>query len=86
VSLWKVADDTTPALMYSFYEFLNQGFDAAEALRSAKLASLRDARRAHPFHWAPFVLVGGLQWTVTSESIVAGKAPATRDPDVTVPY
>jgi CHAT domain-containing protein len=60
VSLWKVADDTTPALMSSFYDFLRQGHDVAAAMRLAKLASLRDPSRAHPFHWAPFVLIGGV--------------------------
>jgi CHAT domain-containing protein len=59
VSLWKVADDATPALMSSFYEFLRQGHGVADAMRLAKLESLADPRRAHPFYWAPFVLIGG---------------------------
>lgn len=58
VSLWKVADDTTPELMSSFYRSLMDGKSAAEALRQAKLESLADPRRSHPFHWAPFVMVG----------------------------
>jgi CHAT domain-containing protein len=43
--------------MRSFYEHLS---DAAEnralALKAAMLAARR--RYPHPFHWAPFVLVG----------------------------
>jgi len=58
VSLWKVDDDTTPALMAEFYANLTRDSGAADALRAAKLASLADPRRAHPFYWAPFVLIG----------------------------
>jgi len=58
VSLWKVADDATPPLMASFYEHLNEDLGTAEALRAAKLASLDDPRRSHPFYWAPFVFIG----------------------------
>lgn len=58
VSLWKVADDATPALMADFYAGLSGDLPPARALRAAKLASLADARRAHPFYWAPFVLIG----------------------------
>jgi CHAT domain-containing protein len=62
VSLWKVPDKTTPQLMTSFYEALSKGLGAAEALRQAKLQSLRslrEPRRRHPFHWAAFVVIGG---------------------------
>lgn len=76
VSLWKVADDTTPALMSSFYGFLRQGQDPADAIRHAKLASLRDPRRAHPFHWAPFVLIGGLHRNAEGRSAEHPSAPS----------
>jgi len=58
VSLWKVADLTTPRLMASLYQALSRGLEPAAALREAKLESLRDPERAHPFHWASFVHVG----------------------------
>lgn len=58
VSNWKVQDDSTRDLMVSFYRNLRQeNLSPAAALRSAKLAFLRTPR-AHPFHWAAFVLWG----------------------------
>jgi tetratricopeptide (TPR) repeat protein len=54
VSLWVVQDDTTASLMEKYYERLRDGASPAEALRAAQLA-LKDA---HPYYWAPFVLVG----------------------------
>jgi CHAT domain-containing protein len=58
VSLWRVADASTGALMEGFYSRLVKGMAAAEAFQSAKLEML-DGTWAHPFYWAPFVLIGG---------------------------
>ncbi len=58
VNLWKVADSTSPQLMIDFYQGLSKGESAASSLRGAKLQALEDPARAHPFHWAPFVLIG----------------------------
>lgn len=58
VSLWRVRDDTAPDLMVGFYEDLDRLGDKAEALRQAKLAMIRKGEHAHPYHWAPFILVG----------------------------
>jgi len=63
VSLWPVASKQTERLMVEFYRLLRAGQPAAEALRAAKLAALNQARKArsaeaHPFYWAPFVLLG----------------------------
>ena len=61
VSLWSV-DESTAALMKIFYQNLKDGMTKAEALRQAKLKLLRTRENgvsfAHPFLWAPFVLVG----------------------------
>lgn len=67
VSLWSVNDASSAILMESFYSNLLGGLDAAGALRNAKL-SLRQVATtdrhgqsvslAHPFFWAPFVLLG----------------------------
>ena len=57
-SLWPVADDATRLLMDSFYRALQGGASKVEALRSAQLEVLADPRFAHPFYWAPFILVG----------------------------
>ncbi|HYG60988.1 MAG TPA: CHAT domain-containing protein, partial [Thermoanaerobaculia bacterium] len=63
VSLWPVADDSaTPDLMVSFYRRLDRSRDAArrkaEALQAAKLDLIREKQYAHPYYWAPFILVG----------------------------
>ena len=64
-SLWAVNDASTADLMIEFYRRLNQENDRAEALRAAKLYVLADPERAHPFHWAPFVLIGETGRSVT---------------------
>jgi CHAT domain-containing protein len=55
-SLWLVQDETTAELMENWYEHLSQGVGRATALRHAQLA-LKD-KYPHPYHWAPFVLIG----------------------------
>jgi CHAT domain-containing protein/Flp pilus assembly protein TadD len=57
VSLWRVRDDTAPDLMVDFYEELDQ-LGKAEALQRAKLTMIEGGRHAHPYYWAPFILVG----------------------------
>lgn len=56
VSLWAADDRVTAELMQACYRGLAAGMRRAEALREAQ----RDVRRRHPhpYHWAPFVLVG----------------------------
>ncbi len=57
VSLWRVGDRGTSELMVAFYEaLLKQQAAPSAALRTAQLA-MRE-QRAHPFHWAGFVLQG----------------------------
>jgi CHAT domain-containing protein len=58
VSLWKVEDRSTRELMVKFYGQLNQTSHKAEALRQAKLKLMENKKLAHPFYWAPFILVG----------------------------
>jgi CHAT domain-containing protein len=67
VSLWNVNDASTAILMEKFYAGLARGLPAVEALQEAKSAlrglQARDAKGraisyAHPFFWAPFILVG----------------------------
>ncbi len=59
-SLWQAQDQSTAMLMRSFYEFLSDGMNKAEALRQAKLKYLAEADKVKsmPFFWAGFVLVG----------------------------
>jgi CHAT domain-containing protein/tetratricopeptide (TPR) repeat protein len=56
-SLWRVEDDATAELMAQFYRELRAGSTKGAALCLAQRAIL-SAHSAHPFHWAPFQLVG----------------------------
>jgi CHAT domain-containing protein len=56
VTLWDVNDGTAAQAMGLFYEGLNYKKNKAVALREAALSIRRSY--PHPFHWAPFVLVG----------------------------
>ncbi len=58
VSLWAVEDASTAELMVGFYRRLSAGAGMAEALRQAKLEQIAAGVQAHPYYWAPFVLVG----------------------------
>ena len=56
-SLWPVADESTAPLMTEFYRARREGLSKAAALRQAQIETLK-GRHAHPYHWAPFVLLG----------------------------
>ena len=56
VSHWLVQDDTGAMLMAEWYARLGRGQDAATALRAAQLAV--KSSHPHPYHWAPFALIG----------------------------
>jgi CHAT domain-containing protein len=57
-SLWSVSDEATRDMMIVFYRELAAGQPKAEAMRRAQLAVKNDPRYAHPFYWAPFVVLG----------------------------
>jgi CHAT domain-containing protein len=56
VSLWEVNDKSTAHFMKSFYANMVRGGDKASAMQVA----MRETREKfpHPYHWAPFVMVG----------------------------
>jgi len=66
VSHWQVEDETTGALMAGFYRKMLPSsqpkpvpaLSKAGALRAAQLSVMRDGKHAHPYFWAPFILVG----------------------------
>jgi CHAT domain-containing protein len=62
LSLWPVEDRFTAAFMESFYTQLAAGQTKGAALRHAQLCTLAPAPEAaayaHPYYWAPFVLIG----------------------------
>lgn len=63
-SLWNVSDKSTALFMGEFYRGLNENLTKAEALRKAQIAFLKNPDHkdynsyAHPYYWAPFILVG----------------------------
>lgn len=57
-SLWSVSDEGTLALMTVFYERLAKGDDLGHALQAAQKAMITSEKHAHPFFWAPFIVVG----------------------------
>lgn len=60
VSLWPVDDRSTADLMASLYAGLSDGLGAADALRRAQLEIVAGGgNRAHPYYWAPFIVVAG---------------------------
>ncbi len=56
-SLWKVNDAATRDFMVSFHRSLATGGRAA-AFQKAQLAVMKNPLTAHPFYWAPFILIG----------------------------
>jgi len=56
LSLWDVHDESTRDFMIGFYTRWQQGLSKTKALQAAML-ELRE-RHPHPFHWAPFSLIG----------------------------
>lgn len=62
LSMWQVNDESTAKLFIQMYRNLKNGNGSkAEALRDAKLTLLNSPGTAHPYYWAPFVLMGN--WT-----------------------
>ena len=58
-SLWMVSDESTAALMTEMYRILHEGqATRAEALQRAQLSLRHSADHAHPYYWAPFILIG----------------------------
>jgi CHAT domain-containing protein len=57
-SLWSVNDVSTKETMQTLYKELAAGQSKSEAMRRAQLAVMRDPRFAHPYFWAPFVVLG----------------------------
>jgi CHAT domain-containing protein len=54
-ALWEASDDSTPRLMDTFYQGLEDGQAPAAALREAKLTLLHSNSKFQlPFYWAPF--------------------------------
>jgi CHAT domain-containing protein/tetratricopeptide (TPR) repeat protein len=57
-TLWPVDDEATALLMARFYDGLERGATAGEALRQAKRSLASSPRFAPPFFWAGVLLIG----------------------------
>jgi tetratricopeptide (TPR) repeat protein len=72
VSLWKVNDPATAALMRAFYTvWQERGADKALALRQAMTQIQQDPQHTHwsdPYYWGAFVFVG--DWRLTVEDSI----------------
>lgn len=68
VSLWDVNDKYTSIFMKSFYKFLSEGDDKAEALRKTKLF-FKENYYSNPYYWAAFVLSGDNSHLNFSQSV-----------------
>ncbi|HEV2205124.1 MAG TPA: CHAT domain-containing protein, partial [Candidatus Acidoferrales bacterium] len=56
LTLWDVQDRSTSDFMSAFYRHLASRTDISVALQNS-MAELRE-KHPHPYHWAPFVLIG----------------------------
>jgi CHAT domain-containing protein len=56
MSLWKVNDRATCALMVDFYQKILNGVPKSEALRDAKRTLKKTY--SHPYYWGPFICQG----------------------------
>ncbi|WP_437312109.1 tetratricopeptide repeat protein [Sorangium sp. So ce388] len=74
MSLWKVADEATQALMKAYYGRLSAGEGRSDALREVQLAMAR--QHLHPYYWAAFI-VGG-----SGRSLSGKEPPAVREADL----
>lgn len=61
VTLWRIADRSAADFMQEFYQEVHAGHPPAEALLTVRSRWwAKGGPTAHPSHWAPFVLVGGI--------------------------
>ncbi len=58
LTLWAVEDRSTAEFMVAFYRGLAAGQAKSAALRAAQTRFIADTTYAHPYFWAPFLLIG----------------------------
>jgi CHAT domain-containing protein len=89
MSLWKVDDAATRALMVDYYrELWLHARGRSEGLREAQLHLLAEPRFAHPFYWASFIVSGQsgpLAGVVPPATKAAPAKDATRAPGALAP-
>ncbi|MCG3772613.1 MAG: hypothetical protein JW384_03828 [Nitrosomonadaceae bacterium] len=58
-TLWPVADESTATLMTDLYRRRqSDSLTKIEALRQSQMAMMLRTKYAHPYYWAPFILMG----------------------------
>jgi len=57
-SLWKVDDVATTEFMVAYYRHLQAGMGRSAALRAVQRSMRENPKRAHPYYWAAFVVIG----------------------------
>lgn len=58
-TLWPVADESTAKFMYQLYDHRQSGgMTKAAALRQVQMEFIASGTYAHPYYWAPFILMG----------------------------
>jgi CHAT domain-containing protein len=58
-TLWPVADESTATLMAELYRRRqSDSLTKIEALRQAQISLTQGSKYAHPYYWAPFILMG----------------------------
>ncbi len=58
LTLWSISDTAAAEFMHSFYARLRRADRPLEALEEARKRMLSIPGFAHPFFWAPFILIG----------------------------
>ena len=66
MTLWQADDQSTAAIVESFYQYLRKGFPKDKALQQAKLDYLSQNDQAHPHYWAAMILMGDAEAMYTS--------------------
>jgi CHAT domain-containing protein len=76
VSLWRVDDEATAALMERFYAgVLGRRIAPAEALRRAQLDLARQPRWRSPYYWAGFVMQGEYRKAAAAPATASSREP-----------
>ncbi|WP_437542222.1 CHAT domain-containing tetratricopeptide repeat protein [Sorangium sp. So ce367] len=74
MSLWKVADEETQALMTAYYDRLSADEGRSDALREVQITMA--SKGLHPFYWAAFIAGG------SGRSLSGNEPPPVRVADV----
>jgi len=75
-TLWDVDDQASVTLMTRFYQRMKQSSDTestADSLTRAQRELHASKTLAHPYYWAPFVVVGPMNGSASPATVAAGR-------------